>query len=61
MKLYTVEILCRSYCWITTQVKAANPDEALWLLYVEFESLGQFDMHETIMRIKHEQAILPSV
>ena len=60
MKLYTVEI--RSYfSLITTMVKAKNPDEALWLLFVEFEALGQYDMNDIRMRIINEQAILPSV
>ena len=60
MKLYTVDIV-HYRVWMTTQVKAENPDEAFWLLYVEFEALNQYDMNDIRMRIINEQAILPSV
>ena len=60
MKLYTVEII-DSNILISTQVKAENPDEAFWLLYVEFQALGQYNMDTIRMRILHEQELLPSI
>lgn len=60
MKIYTVEIVDWNF-WITTTVQAENPDEAFWLLYVEFEATGEYDMNTIRMRISNEQELLPSV